>query len=39
LTRIKTGAFATTRLSLVIVSFIAGDAFPAYWTVTLVGGD
>jgi hypothetical protein len=43
LTRVETGAFADTRLSLAIVpvsgSFVAGDAFPADWTVALAGGD
>jgi hypothetical protein len=43
LTRIEAGAFAATRLSLVVVpggvSFIAVDAFPAGCIVTLAGGD
>jgi hypothetical protein len=43
LTRIEAGAFAGTRLSLVVlpvnVWFIAGDAFPAYCTLTLTIGD
>jgi uncharacterized membrane protein len=43
LTRIEAGAFAATRLSLVVVpgsvSFIAVDAFPAGCVVALAGGD
>jgi hypothetical protein len=43
LTRIEARAFTATYLSLVVVpvsvSFIAGDAFPAYCSVVLASGD
>jgi hypothetical protein len=43
LTRVGAGAFAVTRLTLVVVPasvlFIAGDAFPTYCTVQLPGED